>query len=419
MSREGGRTSFLTSSGYATVTAGSAGLLLLLLMLAGRRLSAADYGRFSYALALATIIETVMDVGLGHVTVRAVARDRSAAARIFRDVLGLKLMWVAIGLAMLFVGAPILRSDAVVVRTCYLLGISSAIRSYLLTVRGFFQGLNRFGLEAAVVVADRVLLLVVGGLALAGGYGLCGLSVSFVISRALMLVAVTLVVHRVAGSALPTFDRAVWRELQAAALPLGFFMIALNTYSYIDTLILGYMRTDAEVGWYTAAYRLYEGLTYAPQVLAAVLTPRLSYLFVHERHRLRSLFTRVLLLAAALGLALGGAALWLATPIVTILFGRAYVAAAPPLQILAGGAVFVFCTWILHAAAIATDLDRRLVVTTVVGLVANVLLNVMLIPRWGISGAAAATVIAEALTVGLLFLQVRRRMRDAAGPSVT
>ncbi len=403
--------SFAANSVYATVSAGSAGLLLILLMVAGRLLTAADYGRFSYALALATILETVMDIGLGHVTVRAVAREKTRAGRIFQEVLGLKLVWIGIGLALLVVVAPILRHDAALVRTCYLLGCSSAVRSYLLTVRGLLQGVDRFDLEAATVFADRLILLALGSLALAGGYGLNGLTLSFVVGRLIIFVVVTIVVRRVTGSGRPRFDRDVWRDLQAAALPLGFFMIALNLYTYIDTVILGVMRTDVETGWYAAAYRVYEGLTYAPSVLAAVLTPRLSYLFVTDRGAMRSLVVRVLALAAALGVVLGGMAMWLARPIVTLLFGPAYAAAAAPLQILAGGAVFVFCTWILHAAAIGTNLDRRLVSTTLVGLGSNVILNLLFIPRWGIRGAASATVVAEAATVGLLLLQVRRRLR--------
>ena len=110
---------------------------------------------------------------------------------------------------------------------------------------------------------------------------------------------------------------------------------------------------------------------------------------------------------------LGAATIWLAAEIVTLLFGHGFLAAVPPLQILAGGALFVFCTWILHAAAIATNLDRRLVLTTTVGLAANVLLNVLLIPRFSIRGAALATVTAEALTVALLLVQIRRRIAAA------
>ena len=407
------RFSFLANSGYATVSAGSAVLLLLLLMLAGRVLTAVDYGKFSFALALATIVETIMDIGLGPVTVREVARDREGAGRFFQNVLGLKLLWVAGGLALLMIIAPLLRSDPAVVRACYLLGISSAVRSYLLTARGLLQGLNRFDVEAAVVVSDRVLLLVFGTTALVGGYGLDGLCVAFVAARLLMCGGVAWIVHAVTRSVRPTFDRDTWRRIQKAALPLGFFMITLNLYTYIDTVILGLMRSDAETGWYAAAYRVYEGLTYAPAILSAVLTPRFSYLFVHDRSALRSQFVRALVGAVVLGIVLGAAAYGLAGPILMLLFGASYAPAVVPLQVLAGGALLVFSTWILHAAAIATNLDRRLLVTTAVGLGSNVALNLLLIPRFGIAGAAWATVVAEAATVVLLFAQVQHRMRTA------
>src|SRR5207247_1045210 len=108
------RFSFLANSGYATISAGSAVLLLGLLMLAGRFLTAVDYGKFSFALALATIVETIMDIGLGPVTVREVARDREGAGRFFRHVLGLKLLWVTGGLVLLLIVAPALRSDPTV-----------------------------------------------------------------------------------------------------------------------------------------------------------------------------------------------------------------------------------------------------------------------------------------------------------------
>ena len=63
-----------------------------------------------------------------------------------------------------------------------------------------------------------------------------------------------------------------------------------------------------------------------------------------------------------------------------LFYGAAYEAAVPPLQVLAGGSIFVFCTWILHAAAIATNLDRRLVGTTAIGLVTNIALNIAVHP---------------------------------------
>lgn len=403
---------FLVNSGYATVSAASNVLLLVLLAIAGRWLTAGDYGRFRYALALAMIVETVMDVGLGQVTVRAVARDRSGAGRLLQQVLGLKLVWVGLGLTLLAVVAPALRSDRELVHLCYAMGLSAGLRSYLLTGRGVLQGIERFDLEAVLVVSDRVLLLASGLLALWLGYGAMGLAGAFVASRVIMLFAALALLGRVVGSVTPGFDRTAWRDLQSAALPLGFFMIVLNMYSYIDTVILGVMRSDAEVGQYGAAYTIYEGVTYAPAILSAVLTPRLSFLFTNDRAAHRALLRRSLLSSGALGLGLGGLTAVIAGPLMFLVFGDDFAGAVPPLQILAGGALFVFSTWILHAAAISTNLDRRLLLTTIVGLSANVILNILFIPRWGISGAAWATVIAEALTVALLFVQVRQRMRE-------
>jgi O-antigen/teichoic acid export membrane protein len=297
------------------------------------------------------------------------------------------------------------------------MGISSAIRSYVLSARGLLQGLNRFDLEAITVIADRGLLLLLGTLVLIAGYGLLGLSIAFVVARVLMFVVVTLIVNRVTGSAVPTYDRAVWIELQSAALPLGFFLITLTLYTYIDTVILGIMRTDAETGWYAASYRVYEGLMYAPSAFATVLTPRFSQMYVDDRPGLRSLFRRSLIGSALMALVIGGGGLILARPMMLLFYGQAYEAAVPPLKVLAGGSIFVFCTWILHSAAIAMHLDRRLVGTTAIGLVANIALNIAFIPSRGITGAAWATVIAEAVTVTLLYLQVHRRLAADGPPS--
>lgn len=404
------------NSVYATATAGSAGLLLILLLVAGRFLGVDDYGRFMYALAVTTIIETVMDIGLAHVTVRAVARDPESAPTLFRNVLGLKVAWVGVGLLLVLIAPPLLRDDRVVIHLCYLMGLSSAARSYFLTARGLLQGTNRFDLEAIIVVADRVLLLALGTTTLVMGYDVTALGITFVVSRVVMFVGVTWLLRRLLGSATPTYDRAVWKELQAAAIPLGFFMISLNLYSYIDTVILGAMRTNAETGLYGAAYRIYEGLTYPPSIVASLVTPKLSYLFVHDKARVQALLDKAVAGAAVMGVLLGGVGVLLASPLVQLLFGKDFADAARPLQILAGGALFVFCTWILHAAAIATNLDRRLFMTTVIGLSSNVLLNLAFIPRWGINGAASATVIAEAITVTLLLVQLRRHLRREVTP---
>ena len=67
--------STLRQGALAAITAGSAGLLLIFLLVAARHLTPADYGRLWFAIALATVAEAIMDLGLNSITVREVARQ--------------------------------------------------------------------------------------------------------------------------------------------------------------------------------------------------------------------------------------------------------------------------------------------------------------------------------------------------------
>ena len=93
---------------YSTVSAGTAGLLLLLMIAAGRVLGDVEFGKFMFALMLGGIFETLMDFGLHQVTVRAVARDKSSAAFLLQHMLAIKLLWAAGTLTLLIVTANLL-----------------------------------------------------------------------------------------------------------------------------------------------------------------------------------------------------------------------------------------------------------------------------------------------------------------------
>jgi O-antigen/teichoic acid export membrane protein len=387
---------------YASVSAGSAALLLILFIVTGRRLGDVEFGKFSFALALGTIFETLMDFGLHQVTIRAVARDRSNAIELLHHTLGIKLMWTTAALLALVATATVLRPEWDVRLACYLLGGSLVLRSYMLTIRGVLQGLERFGWDSIVVVADRAILLVFGLAVLMAGGGLRELAIAFVVARGVALALAAWMTHSQLGGVGLRYDRAIWRDLQIKALPLGFFLVVLNLYSYVDGVMLGVMRGDVETGLYTAAYRVYEGLSYAPSVIASVLTPRLSALFVSDRARHRKLALAGLGGSIALAAAIGVVVYALATPLMTLLFGEDFRPAASPFRILCLGLAFVFAIWVLHAVAISVNRERLLLTTGIIGLVVNVAVNLYLIPHYGANGAAIATVTGEAVSLIVL-----------------
>jgi O-antigen/teichoic acid export membrane protein len=400
----------LRNLAYASVSAASAGLLFLLFIVAGRTLGDVEFGKFSFALALGTIFETLMDFGFHQVTIRAVARDKSRASELLRHTLGLKVIWATGALGALIATATLLRPERDVRAACYLLGGSLVLRSYMLTIRGVLQGLERFAWDSVVVVADRAILLAFGIVALASGAGLHGLAIAFVAARAVALGLSAWVTHAQLGGLGVRFDPAIWRELQTTALPIGFFLVVLNVYAYVDGVMLGVMRTDVETGLYTAAYRAYEGLSYPAAAIAAVLTPRLSDLFRTDRGRHRRVASVGLAGAAALAIVISTVVYSLASPLMIGLFGSDFAPAAAPFRILSVGLSLVFAIWVLHAIAISVDREQLLLKTAIAGLVANVALNLYVIPRIGASGAALATVAGELVSLLVLVFSLRREL---------
>jgi len=390
-------------------------LLAALLIVAGRILGDVEYGKFSFALAVAMIFEALVDFGLKEITTREVARERRAAHRIVADTFGLKLALAAVASMALLLAVHVLGAEPDERFACYLLGAASILRSYLLTIRHTLQGLERFGLDSTSVIIDRLLLFGLGSAALTGGFGLLGLAASFVFARMLSLSVACMLAASQVGRIRLAFDVTSWRALQLQALPFGAFAVVFYLYSYVDTIMLWALRSDAETGLYSAAYRLYEGLSSAPQVLHAVLIPRLASHFVRDRAAHARLSRTALSVSFVLAVPVCAGSILLANPLVGV-FGTGYAAAGLPLQILGIGFAFVFPLFVLHAVALSVDAGSRLLQTAVIGCLANVAMNLVLIPRYGMHGAAAATVAGEALSAVLLGWGLRHRLWPAQAP---
>ncbi len=392
-------------------------LLAALLVIAARLLGEADYGRFAFALSLAMIFETIINFGLNQVTTREIARNRLVAPLLLANTFGLKLILAGVAAAGLWLSTHLLGTEPEVRAACYLLGAASIFRSYMLTLRHTLQGLERFGLDGAVVIADRVLLLGLGVSCLLGGFGVPGLAASFVGARLLSLLLAWQLAARQVGRIWPAFDFAFWRGLQSRAVPYGIFVLILYFHSHLDTVMLWVMRDDAETGLYSAAYRVYEGLASLPGLMQMVLVPRLAahHAVGGPSHSRLSQAALRLGTAAAIPIALG--MVLVAPRAVTLLYGAAYAESGAVLQILTAGFIFVYPLFLLQAIALSSGSTATLVRTALVGCGANGVLNVLLIPQWGMYGAAVATVTGEALSAAVMAWELRSQIvggRDSA-----
>jgi O-antigen/teichoic acid export membrane protein len=100
----------------------------------------------------------------------------------------------------------------------------------------------------------------------------------------------------------------------------------------------------------------------------------------------------------------------LAEVAVTLGFGADYAPAGRTFRILVFGLPFVYVIWVLHAVALSANHTRILLTVTAVGSCLNIGLNAIWIPQYAQDGAAAATVVSEAVATGLLIYGLRHAL---------
>ncbi|HVV50661.1 MAG TPA: oligosaccharide flippase family protein, partial [Polyangia bacterium] len=206
------------------------------------------------------------------------------------------------------------------------------------------------------------------------------------------------------------FDRALARAAAREALPLWLAMLFSLLYFKGDVVILKAFASDAEVGAYSAAYKIFEGMMIVPAVVLAATFPPLARA-KDDPARQRRWETAVVALLLALGAAAGFAVYAGSGPIVALVYRSGFARAVPSLRVLAGALPILFVNYGLTHFLIARDLERRNLQFAALMLVVNVAANLLLIPRFAGPGAAWATLVTEAALTAccLVALGLRRR----------
>ena len=186
---------------------------------------------------------------------------------------------------------------------------------------------------------------------------------------------------------------------------------AVEAYTMIDTLIIGFYLDDAFVGYYTNAIKLARLVVTICLSVGAVLTPRLSSIFSNknyeEANRLITLAIKICLMfaiPAAAGLFI------MAEPVVLLFFGESFIGAIHPLKILSTMVPFIVLNGILGLQVlVASGKEKFYVISVSCGAVLNLVLNFAFIPLYGIN-AAAFTSLASEIVVFVMYIIFTRRI---------
>lgn len=383
-------------------------LTLLLVIFIARELGDITFGKYSFALAFTAIFAIFLDLGFPTLIVRDVARDKSLASKYLGNIAVIKvcLSIVVFGLIALIINLMHYPKDTTA--AVLIFGVYIMFVSFAGMFRVIFRAFERMEYEALVMILRQLVIVALGLAALFLGYGLIEIACVFLIGGAVDLMLSFLICSR--KFARPKFEMALdsLKHTIRVALPLSVVPIAAIIYVRIDMVMLSAMKGDAVVGWYAAAYNLVLALKPLSQVFLSALFPVMAGLFISSISSLRFAYEKSLRYLFILGLPLATGTMLLSDRIILLFYGDQFTHSITVLQILAWDILLFFLCGCLGVVLISIDKQNRMAAAAVGCALLNVVLNLLLIPRFSYSGAAIATIATESVLLGLYFYFVSR-----------
>lgn len=381
-----------------------------------RNLGASDFGQYAAVIGFGTVFLFIADLGLAPYTVREVARLRDApdgAERIkalFADMLALRLILALVAGLMVISAAILTARPGLMVGAIALNSLTVMLYAVHGSSEALLSGYERLDLTAGVKVVNQLIFVSLGALALWLGFGYYGLIIATMAGVAVMTLLVVRATRRL-GVRPGAVSPRRWLPLLRAAFPFGVIGLTLGLSYRFDTVLLNIFSGDTATGHYNAAYNLIFALVTLSNVLNTALYPSLSRQAVRDPASLPKVYERILryLLLVALPITVGG--FILAEPLVGLLFGAEYGAAAPLLAILIWVLPLMFLTEFLGYVVVIAGREARVARAIIISSSVNIAANLLLIPRYGVLAAAIITVVTELV----LLCQYLWLLRDMLG----
>jgi len=349
----------------------------------------APYGTFTTLINYTAIVSVVLDLGFNVLYVREGARHPADIQRYLRNVMSLRLVMAVGGFVVLAIALAIAGLSSLLVPGFLLM----VLTSYSTLLRNTLYAVQRLAYEALAVVLESIVLLalVLIGIKIGAGvtYFVWAYAAQYAFSCAYFAIVLWWQKIAVVGWKL---EPQLVREWFFQGLPFALTFVLTILYFKIDQPLVYAIRPHVEAGWYAAAYKPFEALLFIPMTLLSVVFPVLSVYFRERPQELTDAVSRFFKALLVIGWPIAVGLFVLAHPLTTMFL---YPQSEPALRILALALAIGFVNNAFIGALSASD--RQLSFTWAAGwsLIANLALNLILIPFFGYIGASWATVLTE------------------------
>ncbi|MCB9116391.1 MAG: flippase [Caldilineaceae bacterium] len=407
-------------------------------MLYVRLLGPAGTGEWYFVVAIYGFFEIISRYGLGTLMTRDVAADRNQSSRYLTNVLSLRtLLWaICVPLMGLVVFGywtvgniwPNLQAiNAQEVQALMLLALAMLFANYADALSSMFMAFEKMEYPAGLTNGVALLKVALGAAVLLLGWGYVGLAAVSLFVNILQVIWLNVLLRSTLFKPQWKWDWPLQRWMFGVSGPLMINHLLATIFWRIDIWILRPLSGAAAVGLYSIGLKYLDGLNIIPSMFTMAIFPLMSRFARDASGNLHRSYIISLRLLTILSLPIAMAVTFLATPLVFLVGGAQYLNIPGEFHVFGqtipymGGADLAFqvIIWsipigfvnsVTQYVLIAVNQQHTLTRTFILGVVFNVVGNLILIPSFGYVGAAAATIMSEVALLIPFYLIVRRHV---------
>lgn len=385
-------------------------LQFVVMLYAARLLTKEHFGKFSFALSLSLIAIVLADLGINTLLVREISRNKNLAGRYFVNALSIKLLLSIATYFIVLIVLNILDYPQDTRQIAYIIWIFAILSTFTDLFYSIFRAFEMMFYDALLKILRMGLLAASSLYVLFKGYGVFVFSYTFVFVEIIVVLAALFIALKRFIKLQMLFDFGFARTLLKKSLPFGLAVVFGSIYFYIGSVMLSYIKGDAEVAVYSAAYNIALAILFIPTVYTNAIYPVLSRYYKESKDKLKLLYEKSFKYLYIIGLPISIGLYLLAGRVIAFLYGEAYSESVIALQIISWYLFIKFINFLLGTVLSSIDRQNERMIGQGVTALFNVLLNLALIPKLGYIGAALSTLATEVLLVAVYYSYVGKSL---------
>jgi len=376
-------------------------LTFFLFIYVARILGPTEYGKFTFALAFIFLFSIFSDLGLSRIITRELSREKEKEKE-FSVLLSLKLLLISGALIAVLIGSFIITSDLIIRKIIWILAGYVIIGSFAKIIYSFFQARQKMEYEALARIFQTIIYTGFGFFVIFNFPSAINLAYGCLIAVLIYLFFLLLFFHFKIYPLYFNWNKLIWKKYLSMSWPLVFAGLFATIYSQIDTVMMGHLGQITQTGWYNAAYRIV-GVTLIPMgLISTSFFPVLSKSFKESKEELQALwnYQMTIMIFLAFPIIVGGVVL--APKIIDFIYDQSYFPSIFAFQILVVMAGTIFLYNAFQQGLVVANQQKKIFWVVLLGAIINIILNLILIPKFSLYGAAISTVITNLLILFLL-----------------